>query len=124
MKKEIPKRSRRSAEEIKNVAQGTIVIDDTAYKTRLTKKYQNRKPFEELDLGKLIAFIPGSIIDVFVKENDLVKEGDLLAVLEAMKMHNQIKAPFDATVSKVNAKKGDNVPKNYVIIELKPVSKS
>ncbi|MDR0970216.1 MAG: acetyl-CoA carboxylase biotin carboxyl carrier protein subunit [Lentimicrobiaceae bacterium] len=97
----------------------TLTIDDTVYKTKFTKKYLERKPFEELDPDKLTAFIPGGIIDVFVNEGDKVKEGDLLAILEAMKMHNQIKAPFDATVKKVNVKKGDNVPKNFVIVELK-----
>lgn len=124
MKKETRTRTKKgvAAAKPKKVEQETLLVDDTVYKTRLTKKYLERKPFEELDPGKMTAFIPGGIIDVFVKEGDKVKEGDLLAILEAMKMHNQIKAPFDAAVKKVNVKKGDKVPKNHVLVELVPDS--
>jgi len=55
--------------------------------------------------------MPGAIVGVNVSAGDAVKEGDVLFVLEAMKMENEIVAPRDATVSKVAVQKGDSV--NY-----------
>jgi glutaconyl-CoA decarboxylase len=45
--------------------------------------------------------MPGQIIKVKVSEGDQVKRGDLLCVLEAMKMNNQIRAPHDGTIAQV-----------------------
>jgi biotin carboxyl carrier protein len=61
--------------------------------------------------------MPGLIIDLKVKAGDIVKAGDPLLILEAMKMENIIKAPGEGTVKSVKAKKGDSVEKNQVLIE-------
>ena len=61
--------------------------------------------------------MPGLIIDLKVKEGDVVKTGDTLIILEAMKMENSIKSPGDGTVRIVKAKKGESVEKGQVIIE-------
>ena len=61
--------------------------------------------------------MPGLIIDLRVKKGDLVKAGDPLLVLEAMKMENIIKAPGEGTVKVVKIKKGDTVEKGQVLIE-------
>jgi biotin carboxyl carrier protein len=61
--------------------------------------------------------MPGLIIDLKVKPGDVVKAGDQLLILEAMKMENIIKAPGEGTVKTVKAKKGDSVEKNQVLIE-------
>lgn len=50
--------------------------------------------------------MPGSIIDVKVKVGDVVKRGQVLLVLEAMKMENEIVSPVDGTVLSVNVTKG------------------
>jgi biotin carboxyl carrier protein len=61
--------------------------------------------------------MPGLIIDLKIKEGDVVKAGDPLLILEAMKMENIIKAPGEGTVKIIKAKKGDSVEKNQVLIE-------
>ena len=61
--------------------------------------------------------MPGLIIDLKVKDGDVVKAGDPLLILEAMKMENIIKAPGDATVKSVKVKMGEGVEKNQVMIE-------
>ena len=61
--------------------------------------------------------MPGLIIDLRVKVGDLVKIGDPLLVLEAMKMENIIKAPGDGTVKQVKIKKGDTVEKGQLLVE-------
>lgn len=53
--------------------------------------------------------MPGTIISVNVKEGDTVKEGDLLFVLEAMKMENEIVSPRAGKILSVAVSKGDSV---------------
>lgn len=68
-------------------------------------------------VNSIKAPMPGLIIDLRVKENDAVKAGDPLLILEAMKMENIIKAPGEGIVRSLKVKKGDNVEKNQVLIE-------
>ncbi len=53
--------------------------------------------------------MPGSVINVVVNEGDVVKDGDVLLILEAMKMENELTASQAGTVSQVMVKKGDTV---------------
>jgi biotin carboxyl carrier protein len=61
--------------------------------------------------------MPGLVIDIKVAEGDMVKAGDPLLVLEAMKMENSIKSPCDGQVKSILSKKGDIVEKNKVLIK-------
>ncbi len=61
------------------------------------------------DGTKVSAPMPGTILDVKVKVGDAVKEGQSLAVLEAMKMENDINSPCAGTVASVNVTKGQAV---------------
>ena len=62
--------------------------------------------------------LPGNILKVKVSQGASVKKGDLLCVLEAMKMENEILAPSDGTVSAVYAKEGSSVQSGDVLFEL------
>ncbi len=53
--------------------------------------------------------MPGTILSVNVQNGAAVKKGDVLMVLEAMKMENEIMAPCDGTVSALNVQKGSTV---------------
>ena len=53
--------------------------------------------------------MPGTILDVKVSQGAAVKKGDVLMILEAMKMENEIMCPRDGTVAFVNASKGATV---------------
>ena len=53
--------------------------------------------------------MPGTILKVNVANGQAVKKGDTLAILEAMKMENEIMAPADCTVSSVNVSQGSTV---------------
>ena len=57
----------------------------------------------------VVAPMPGTILSVNVANGAAVKKGDVLLVLEAMKMENEIMAPCDGTVSSVPATKGSTV---------------
>ena len=61
---------------------------------------------------------PGNLIKVNVKVGDAVKKGDVLCVLEAMKMENDIMAPADGVVASVEAAKGASVATDAVLVTL------
>lgn len=61
--------------------------------------------------------MPAKVIRVAVKPGDAVKKGDLVLVVEAMKMEHQMKAPQDAVIKTVNAKVGDRVQVDAVLVE-------
>lgn len=62
--------------------------------------------------------LPGVILDIKVKVGDTVKAGQTVAVLEAMKMENEIEATASGTVTAVNAGKGDSVLEGAAIITI------
>ena len=62
--------------------------------------------------------MPGNVIKVNVKPGDAVKKGDVLVVLEAMKMETDICAPADGTVASVEAAKGSTVETDAVLVTL------
>lgn len=62
--------------------------------------------------------MPGKLIKMNVKEGDTVEEGDVLCVVEAMKMENNIKAMTSAKVAKVFVNEGDKVDVKTILIEL------
>ena len=86
------------------------------YKTRLTRKYNNRKKYEAPNPNHISSYIPGTVIDVFVKPGKRVKKGAPLLTLEAMKMRNKIVAPFDGKIKSVEVKKGEMIPKNKLMV--------
>ena len=88
------------------------------YKTLLTKKYLNRKPWVNPSAFEIQSIIPGTILSVFVKEGEIVKEGAPLLILEAMKMQNRIQMPFTARIKKINVEVGLRIPKDSLMIEL------
>ena len=67
---------------------------------------------------KVDAPMPGNILDIKVSNGASVKAGDVLVILEAMKMENDIVAPQDGTVASINVNKGDTVEAGQTIITL------
>ena len=63
--------------------------------------------------------LPGTILDIKVKEGDAIKKGTTVLILEAMKMENDITSNFDGTVSKIKYRNGDSVPEGAVLVEIK-----
>ena len=66
----------------------------------------------------ITAPMPGTIIDVNVYVGQVIKKGDVICVLEAMKMENDIPSPQDGVVASVNVQRGSNVNANDIIITL------
>lgn len=88
------------------------------YKTKLTKKFENRVKYEAPNPNHILSYIPGTICEMFVKEGQEVKEGESLLILEAMKMRNLITMPHDGKVVSIKVTSGDKIPKNHVMVEI------
>lgn len=93
-------------------------IDGTLYKTNLSTKFENRTIWNKPDERKLISFIPGTIIKVFVKKGQKVKMGEKVVILEAMKMQNKILISRDGVIKQVYVKEGQIIPKGELMLEL------
>jgi len=73
---------------------------------------------EELSQGSMDSPIPGKIAKIFVKNKQLVKKGDVLVIVEAMKMEHSILAPYSGKVLKVNVNKGNQVEEGFTVVEM------
>jgi glutaconyl-CoA/methylmalonyl-CoA decarboxylase subunit gamma len=69
-------------------------------------------------LKKVTAPLPGIIHKLMVKEGDVIKPGDVLLVLEAMKMENNILAEAGGTVKSIRVKDGDSVLQGDAIMDI------
>jgi len=68
----------------------------------------------------IVSPMPGSIVKINVKEGDKVRKGQVLLVLEAMKMENELKATQDCIVNKVLAEEKKPVDKGQILLKLEP----
>ncbi len=104
--------------ENKNTEYVDFVVTARKYKTTLTKKYLDRKPWQPIQPGDVNAHLPGTVMEIMVKEGDQVEKGQLLCIHEAMKMLNRIVAPCAGVVSKVNVNIGDRIAKNHLMVKI------
>lgn len=95
-----------------------FVVTARKYNTLLTTKYKNRKVWVDPNPYDVQSFIPGTIVELSIKEGEIVEEGAPLLILEAMKMRNRILMPFTAKIKKINVAVGDRIPKETLMIEL------
>ena len=66
----------------------------------------------------LCSQIPGKVVSIAINEGDSIKKGDVVCVLESMKMQVSIKAHKDGTVKSIKIKSGGSVAKNDTIAEI------
>ena len=70
--------------------------------------------------GTVSANIPGKVVTVEVNEGDIVKEGQVILILEAMKMQNEIQAPVNGTVISVACEEGQAIEANVPLVIIEP----
>lgn len=80
---------------------------------------KRRKKAHSASPDKIVSNMPGKVTKVFVNVNSLVKAGDPLLVLEAMKMEYTLKADIHAEVEKLNVAVGDQVTIGQLLVQLK-----
>lgn len=82
------------------------------------KYLRMRKGGEEKQDDKIIAPMPGKVVKIPVKVGDQLKAGDIVVVLEAMKMQSNYKVNSDCTVREILVQEGDSVNSNQVLLTL------
>lgn len=76
------------------------------------------KPTDAKGVGTIKSPLPGVILNVFVKEGDVVKIGDKILILEAMKMENNINSDKEGKIKSIKVKQGDSVLEGEVLVEI------
>ncbi len=97
-----------------------FIVTACKYKTTLTEKYKNRKVWHKPFAGDVISHLPGSVEKLVVSKGQEVQAGDLLLILEAMKMYNRVTAPFAGTVVELEVKEGDKIHKDCLMVRIQP----
>lgn len=118
------------------IAEGTVALGGHTYRIHVGEREVavdgSHLPFRILDIktgaaggegggargARVKPPMPGKIVSVAVNEGDEVKAGQVLVILEAMKMQNEIAAPASGVVKKVHVKPGQNVEGKDVLVEL------
>ena len=70
--------------------------------------------------GKVSANIPGKVVTVEVSLGDEVQEGQVVMILEAMKMQNEIQAPVSGTVTEIHCEEGQAIEANVPLLVITP----
>lgn len=82
----------------------------------LTEKFAKNRGGAKIK-NELMSPMPGAIVKINFKEGDSVKKGDVLVVLEAMKMENELKATADCKIQKIMVEEKMSVDKNHLLIK-------
>jgi len=107
---------------LKDIGRQQNVIPEKKENLNTTPTIQRKEMKEKIQRAgndnNVYAPLPGLITDILVSESSTVKSGQTIALMEAMKMENQIQATHDGTVKKISVKKGDSVMEGDVILEI------
>ncbi|MGM0603444.1 MAG: biotin/lipoyl-containing protein [Bacillota bacterium] len=94
-------------------------------KTDVDKEYTSlkmprpEKMFESIIRGDAVkAPINGTVLDIMISESEMVRQGDVLLILEAMKMENEITSPKDGKVKEIAVSKNDKVDTGDILIKI------
>jgi biotin carboxyl carrier protein len=105
-----------------------LMVNPTQMNVKTTPKPVHRpihagtpkvKPMATKSVHEVKPPLPGVIIDICVEEGEKIQKGQVLYVLEAMKMENNIESDFAGIVEKIHRAKGESVLENDVILTIK-----
>jgi biotin carboxyl carrier protein len=106
-----------NGQEIYQDSSNNIAADIKSHKEEGPERVKEEKKLTEVSAeGGVYAPMPGRIVAYKVKVGDRVKAGQVVAILEAMKMENELKAPKSGTVRSLLFNQGDNVQQNKPIM--------
>lgn len=96
-----------------------LSIDGENYTFELEKNISTKsKSGKQQKENSVCSPMPGLLVKVPISVGDKVKSGDTLAIVEAMKMQNELPSPRDGIIKKINGKEGEQVDALQVIVEL------
>lgn len=81
-----------------------------------TENPKTSKPTDPVGAGKVLSPLPGVVISIKVNVGDKVNNGDVLLIMEAMKMENEIRSDISGTVKLIQVKENDTVLEGDVLV--------
>ena len=106
-------------EAIDEVTSSSVKEEKKEVKEEPKEKKVSTKTNQNLTGHKVEAPIQGSVVNIKVKPGDKVKTGDVLLIIEAMKLENEVVSPLDGEVAEVLVSKGQNVAAKDVVLTIK-----
>lgn len=97
---------------------GTLVLENGEYRTELPLNC-GKKNLRRNDPSLVTAAIPGTVMELMVKEGQSVTEGDVLCILDSMKMNNRISSMVSGVVERVFVTEGQSVGKGEPMIKIR-----
>ena len=82
------------------------------------RKQETKKIISNDGAKEVLSPIQGQVTNIKVKPGDKVKKGDVLLIIEAMKLENEVVSPFEGEVKEILASKGQNVKAKDVIVTI------
>jgi biotin carboxyl carrier protein len=93
----------------------SVIIEDEREKRLRTKEKELIPPNREFTLK---APMPGLVIAIFISEGQHVHKGEILVILESMKMQNELRAPFSGTIARVKIVTGESVKQRQILLNI------
>ena len=103
--------------ELSQISMRTVRAPAATRKREPSKKGATKAKVDAAGPG-IRAPMPGKVVEVFVEPGEEIEAGDVVLILEAMKMENELRSPRKANVKSVNVKPGDSVASNQLLIAL------
>ena len=103
--------------ELAQIEMRTVRAHAAANGREPTKKKVAKGKGDAMGVG-IRAPMPGKVVEVFIEPGEEVEAGDVVLILEAMKMENELRSPKKSTVKSVNVKPGDSVASNQLLVAL------
>lgn len=75
-------------------------------------------PGELTGKGDILSPLPGNMLKILVRQGDIVAKGQIVAIMEAMKMENEIESPHAGPVTRISVSEGDTVLENALIMSI------
>ncbi|WP_028992079.1 DUF2118 domain-containing protein [Thermoanaerobacter thermocopriae] len=107
-------------EETPKITQTAILSQPKLTQTQEISQPVSKAEASSIPKGSKVisAPMPGTILDVKVKEGDRVKRGDVVVILEAMKMENEIMAPDEGVIVSIHVSKGSSVNTGDMLVTM------
>lgn len=98
----------------------TFIVESDSAKRHFRRARESESISKIGATGTISSAIPGKVVSILVSEGDSISAGDVVLVLEAMKMQNEIKATIDGVVSEIKCDAGERVEANVPLLEIVP----
>ena len=105
---------------IQQVKEGTVPFIQRTGSSKAAVAVEAKERANSQNPGSLGAPMPGKVVEIKAKVGDVVKKGDTIVVLSAMKMETVVRAPLSGTVTRVVVKQDDSISAGDLILEITP----